>query len=266
MSSSLPVTSSAIAAGARALGLSPGDLLLAHVSLSSIAAEGSMVVGGPVGVIEGLLEAIGEEGTLVMPAFSADYSDPGSWERPPAPAPWLPVIREAMPAWRADRAPTFRIGVVAETFRRFREVGRSDHPQSSFAACGPLAETILAGVGLDDPLGPDGCLGRLRAHRAKVLLIGCGFGSCTAFHLAEHETTRSPARVTSAAPVMRAGARTWVRWSEPHYDATPFALAGEAFLAHGGCRSGPIGEAESHLFELADAVRYATGWMDRRPR
>lgn len=266
MSSSLPVTSSAIAAGARALGLEQGTLLLVHVSLSSIAAEGSMVVGGPVGVIEGLLEAIGDEGTLVMPAFSADYSDPGSWESPPAPHAWLPMIREGMPAWRADRAPTFRIGAVAETFRSYREVRRSEHPQSSFTARGPLAETIVEGVALDDPLGPDGCLGRLRTHRARVLLIGCGFGSCTAFHLAEHETAHPPARVTSAAPIVRDGRRTWVRWSEPRYDASSFALAGEAFLAHGGCRSGPIGEAESHLFELADAVRHATGWMDRRPR
>jgi aminoglycoside 3-N-acetyltransferase len=266
MSSSLPVTSSAIAAGARGLGVERGDLLLAHVSLSSIAAEGSMVVGGPVGVIEGLLEAIGDEGTLVMPAFSADYSDPGSWESPPAPDAWLPVIREAMPAWRADRAPTFRIGVVAETFRGFREARRSDHPQSSFTARGPLAPSIVDDVGLDDPLGPDGCLGRLRARGAKVLLIGCGFGSCTAFHLAEHERTRPPARVTSAAPVIRGGTRAWVRWSEPRYDASSFAIAGQAFIAHGGCRSGAIGEAESHLFELADAVRYATGWMDRRPR
>ncbi len=259
----LPITPARIARDARAIGVEAGDVLLVHTSLSAIGGK-SMVAGGAVGVIEGLLEAVGARGTLVMPAFSADYSDPASWTNLPVPAAWWPSLREGMPAWRADRARTFRIGEVAETFRAFDGVLRSEHPQCSFCALGPAAEALLAAVPLDDPLGPDGPLGRLRDRGAKVLLAGCGFRACTAFHLAEHECARPPARVSAAAPVLRDGERVWARWSEPAYDASRFATIGAVFArVRGACRAGRVGAAEASLFPLADGVAFATAWLDR---
>ncbi len=257
---SLPVTSEEIAEGLRAVGVGAGDTVLAHTSLSSI--SDAMVVGGAIGVIEALFDALTETGTLVMPAFSADYSDPASWTNPPVSTAWWPIIRESMPAWRADRARTFGIGVVAETFRSVRGVLRTGHPQSSFCAWGAHAAAVTAAHPLDDPLGALGPLGRLRALGAKVALIGCGFGSCTAFHLAEHETTRPPPRVSHAAPIEADGERVWVRWSQPAYDASRFATIGDAFASTPACENGRIGLATCHAFALADGVEHATRWLD----
>jgi aminoglycoside 3-N-acetyltransferase len=257
-----PITAARIASDLSALGVALGDVILAHSALSRISGPRSMVVGGPVAVIEGLLSALGPAGTLVMPAFSADYSDPGAWTNPAVPPAWWPTIRDHMPAWRADRARTFKIGVVAETFRSWRGVRRSEHPQSSFCALGPRAAALTEHHALDDPLGPAGPLGRLREAGAKVVLLGCGFGACTAFHLAEHETRSPPPRVTSAAPVVEDGRRAWVRWSEPRYDASAFAAIGEGFAATEACRTGRVGAARAHLFRLADGVAHATARMN----
>lgn len=245
------------------LGVRRGDVLLVHTSLSAISGPKSMVAGGAVGVIEALFELLGRTGTLVMPAFSADYSDPAAWGNPPVPEAWWPVLRESMPAWQPDRARTLRIGVVAETFRSVEGVRRSEHPQSSFASWGARAAEITAPHPLEDPLGPEGPLGRLEALGAKVVLMGCGFRSCTAFHLAEHRTRRPPPRVTSAAPVLRDGARTWVRWSEPAYDASRFASIGEHVARSRGCRAGLVGEARTYVFPLKSGVELATRWLDR---
>lgn len=258
-----PITPERIARDVRALGVQPGDVLLVHTSLSAIGGR-TMVAGGAVGVIEGLFEALTSTGTLVMPAFSADYSDPGSWTNLPVPAAWWQPLRESMPAWRADRARTYEIGVVAETFRAFDGVLRSEHPQSSFCAWGARAAEVVTRAPLHDPLGPDGPLGTLRALGGKVLLAGCGFGACTAFHLAEHECREPPARVSSAAPVVQDGARVWTRWSEPAYDASRFAAIGAEFQRIEACAAGKVGAARSHLFALADAVAFAARWLDRR--
>jgi aminoglycoside 3-N-acetyltransferase len=257
------VTSERIARDLRALGVRGGEVLLAHTSLSSISGKDGMVVGGALGVIEALIDALGSDGTLAMPAFSADYSDPAVWTNRPVPSAWFASIRSGMPAWRKDRARTLGIGVVPETFRAIDGVLRSDHPQSSFCAHGRRAGEIAAPHALEDPLGPNGPLGRLRAMKARVLLVGCGFGSCTAFHLAEHESRRPRRRVTSAAPIAIDGTKSWVRWSEPAYDSSSFAEIGEAFARTGAVTSGAVGIARAHVFDLGAAAAFATAWMDR---
>ena len=52
---------------------------MVHSSLSKI----GWVCGAEVSVIQALLEVVGEEGTIVMPAHTGDNSDPSVWENPP---------------------------------------------------------------------------------------------------------------------------------------------------------------------------------------
>ena len=73
-----------------ALGIKEGMVLLVHSSLSAV----GWVCGGPVAVIIALQKVLGETGTLVMPAHSADLSDPSQWEKPPVPESWWQTIRE----------------------------------------------------------------------------------------------------------------------------------------------------------------------------
>jgi aminoglycoside 3-N-acetyltransferase len=85
-------------------------VLMAHSFLSAL----GWVCGGPVAVVTTLQKVLGAQGTLVMPAHSGDLSDPSSWENPPVPTSWWEEIRETMPAFDPDLAPTRGVGAVAD--------------------------------------------------------------------------------------------------------------------------------------------------------
>lgn len=97
------------------LGISEGETLLVHSSLSSL----GWVCGGPQAVVSALRKAVGGQGTLVMPAHSGDWSDPAEWEKPPVPKEWLQVIYDNMPAYEPEITPTRGMGRIAELFRTY---------------------------------------------------------------------------------------------------------------------------------------------------
>ena len=119
-----------------ALGIRPGMVLIVHSSLKSLSAE---VNGGAVAVVLALEQVLGTEGTLVMPTHSPQLSNPANWVAPPVPEAWWKTMRETMPAFDQALTPTFRMGIIPETFRKQSGVLRSNHPDASFAAWGKYA-------------------------------------------------------------------------------------------------------------------------------
>jgi aminoglycoside 3-N-acetyltransferase len=115
-----------------------------------------------------LLERLGPQGTIVMPAFT--YCE--TVLRPDRPVvafhPDLPVSRE--------------VGAVPETFRRLPNVLRGNHPSHSFAAHGPQARAVLSTQRDGNPLGP---VKKLNVMRGDVVLIDAPLSACMAIHLAE---------------------------------------------------------------------------------
>ncbi|MFD5816080.1 aminoglycoside N(3)-acetyltransferase [Streptomyces sp. NPDC127038] len=251
------VTRDTLAADLRALGVRTGETLLAHSSLSAL----GWVNGGAVTVVQGLLDALGPDGTLVVPTQSGDLSDPALWSRPPVPEEWWPAIRATMPAYDPRVTPSRGVGVIPETVRTWPGALRSDHPETSFAALGPDAAAVVGGHAVDCRLGERSPLARLEARGARVLLLGAGYDSCTSFHLAEY---RVPSPVVE---VGRPSPTGWETVREVSITSEMFEELGSDFERDRPVVRGTVGAARARLFPVADAVAYAERWLPvHRPR
>ena len=235
-----PRTVGSLTADLQRLGVRQGTTLLVHSSLSKI----GWVAGEAVAVVLALLEAVGPEGTLVMPAHS-NMSNPKGWQNPPVPESWWQVILDERPPFDPRTTPTRGMGAIAECFRSWPGARRSDHPEVSFAALGPNAEAITADHERDFMLGEGSPLARLYELDACVLLLGVGHANNTSLHLAEY---RSGVR----------GRDPLAMQEDIDLDADVFEELGAAW---GGGVRGLVGSAESLLFRQRDAVDFAVAWL-----
>jgi aminoglycoside 3-N-acetyltransferase len=213
-----------------ALGVARGGVLVVHAAFSRI----RPVEGGPDGLIEALLGALGPAGTLVMPSMSDDDEhvfDPAA-------------------------TPCHGLGVVADTFWRRPGVRRSDSPHA-FAAFGPHAAQITLPHPVDVPHGPDSPIGRVHDLDGQVLLIGVGHDADTTLHLAENLAGVRYLRPKHAT-VLRDGAAVRVDYRELDHCCENFALADDWLDEIGLQRRGYVGHARARLARSRDIVRTAT--------
>ncbi len=256
--STAPVTSETLAADLRRLGVPRGGLLVVHASLSQL----GWVVGGAPTVLHALLDVIGGDGTLMVPAHTNHLSDPAGWSNPPVPEAWWAEVRRSMPPFRADETPAPWMGALADTVLRRRDAVRSAHPHFSMAALGPLAEELCGGHELDWSIGPASPLGRVGDHGGQVLLLGVGHGSNTSLHVAEVASAWGGRHVVEGtAP---AGDRCeWVTWQDVAYDEDDFPAIGAAFADQTGLeRIGAVGQGEARLMPQRELVQFARAWID----
>ena len=239
------------------LGIDEGNTLLVHSSLSNI----GWVCGGPQALIMALLRAIGDSGTLIMPAHSGDWSNPEKWSNPPVPKDWVPVIQKNMPAFDNALTPTRGIGRTAELFRTLKNTLRSDHPLVSFTANGKYAEEITENHPLNSQFGMNSPLGAMYKLKSKVLLLGVGYDVCTSFHLAEAITEKMP-KEKCGTSILIDGVRQWVWFEDYGYDSDDFDKIGNKFEEVGKIHKGKIGNADCTLFNMKDGVDFATTWLN----
>ncbi len=101
-----PRTRESLAGELAAFGLRRGNVLLVHSSLSAL----GWVCGGAVAVVQALLDALGPDGTLVVPTHTGGNSDPVVWSDPAVPREWWPDIRAHMPAYDVRITPSSGVG------------------------------------------------------------------------------------------------------------------------------------------------------------
>ncbi|GAA3477895.1 aminoglycoside N(3)-acetyltransferase [Streptomyces yanii] len=240
------------------LGVERSGVLLVHASMRAVGA----VSGGAGAVIGALRDALGEDGTLIVPSFTPENSDtsPQYRNRVRGLADHdREAVRASMPPFDPATTAAPSMGRLAEAVRLTPGAARSSHPQTSFAALGPLAGKLLAHHRPDCHLGEDSPLARLYDVRAHVLLLGTGFDSCTAFHLGEYRVPTPPRR-TYRCVVTTRGRRHWWEYEDVALDDSDFAALGAEFARTdngAAVRSGPVGSATGRLFDFTDAVDFA---------
>jgi aminoglycoside 3-N-acetyltransferase len=251
-----PVTRAGLAADLERLGVRSGGVLVVHASLSAL----GWVCGGAQAVVEALLDAVGETGTVVVPTHTNNNSDPAEWLNPPVPDDWWPAIREHMPAYDPGTTPSPHMGAIAETLRARPDARRSAHPHYSFAAVGPHADEITTGHELERGFGAGSPLARVDELDGDVLLLGVDHGANSSLHVAETRLP-VPARERSAGAVATAAGRRWLTWEDVVPDEHDFAALGAEFDATGATRVGPVGEGEGRLMRQRELLEFAVPWL-----
>ena len=257
-----PATVRTLAADLRALGLPAGATVLVHSSLRAL----GWVAGGAEAVVNALLAALGDDGTLVVPSFSTYRTDPAGWRNPPVPEEWWPVIRAKMPPYDPRTAPTRKMGRIVDAVLRHPGVRRSDHPHVSFAAIGARRDDVVGTHPLPFGVGETSPLARVYDLDGYVLLLGVGHGNNTSLHLAEHRADY-PGKATyeEGAALLVDGVPRWVTFPEAVTSDADFPAVGAAFEASGAdVRVGRAGVGPARLMRQRDLVDFGVGEIARR--
>ena len=253
-----PITKDLLVKDLRKIGLQAGDIVIVHSSLSKI----GWVVGDAITVIYTLMEVLTEEGTLVMPTMTTGNTDPENWNYPAVPEDWKPIIRQEMPPFEPAVTSTRGMGRIPELFRILPKVFRSNHPQSSFSACGKHAKEIVSEHKVETSFGYNSPLRKVYDLKGKILLLGVHHSSNTSLHYAEvkAELPNFPIEPQGAA-LLENGKRVWKAWKEMKYDADDFEEIGLAYEKLINYQTGKIGLAESRLVFSKDIIDYAVKWL-----
>jgi len=255
-----PATIASLKAELSNLGVHQGMVLLVHSSMSAL----GWICGGPVAVIQALQQLVGPEGTLVMPAYTGGMTDPANWENPPVPEAWKDTIRTQTPAFDPLCTPTRGMGAIAEAFRTWPGVVRSNHPHASFSAWGHHADAMTTDHPLENGMGDGTPLARVYDLDGWVLLLGVGFGNNSSLHLSEYRADYpGKAYEINGAPMTVEGQRQWVCIPDLILESGDFVTIGEQLMADEQIvRVGKVGESQSLLMPQRQLVDYGVHWME----
>lgn len=177
----------------RGLGVGPHTgVLLVHAALRAV----GPVAGESAGVLAALRAALGPGGTLVVYTATPENSLTSRLHLT-ATAGLSAVERAAylaaMPPFDPLTSPCSpTVGRLSEELRGTPGARRSAHPQTSFAALGPLAGQLVADHPYECHLGEESPVGRLYRAGASVLMLGAPLTTCTVFHLADYRVPSPP--------------------------------------------------------------------------
>lgn len=255
-----PQTKQSLCHDFKKLGLKNGDIVLVHASLSKL----GWVIGKEITVIEALKEVVGEEGTIIMPSFSSDNSDPTYWQNPPVPDHWISIIKENMPAFHPLKTPTREMGRIAEAFWHYPNTKRSNHPTCSFSAHGKYSSYLTKEHPLTPAFGYSSPLYKLYEMNTKVLLLGVDYDHCTCLHLGEVKLTAHHNYHNQGSCIIKGDKALWVNYKDINYDDSDFLELGYDFESKYPIQIGYVGQAKSKLIEMKVLCDFAEEWLKQK--
>ena len=257
------IVKSEITDALQSVGLQRGDSVMVHTSLGKI----GYVCGGAQIVIEALIESVGEEGTIMMPAQSWKNLDPEDGVHWDVEEEYRQIIRDHWPAYDKRLTPTNTMGAVAEMFRLWPGTLRSDHPARSVAAWGKHAEYLTSGHDLSDIFGDASPIGKLYRLKGDVLLIGVGYDKNTSLHLADVRADYpGKHNCVEYSAIMENGKRVWKEYETLYVDGEDFEEIGADFERAETVGKTTLGNAELRLMNQPRLVDFAVDWISRHRR
>jgi aminoglycoside N3'-acetyltransferase len=211
----------------RTLGVEPGGVLLVHTSYRAV----RPVAGGPEGLIDALVAAVGDDGALVMPSWTENDDD----------------VFDA-----TSTAAASTLGVTPDLFWRRPNVRRSDHP-FALAAFGPRAAEITSDPLPIPPSRPESPVGRVFDFDGQILLLGVGHDANTTIHLAEL-LAGVPYGVPKHCTVCEGSQAVRIDYLENDHCCALFTLADDWLRERALQREGPVGNAWARLARSRDVV------------
>ena len=135
-----------LVSGFKRIGLMTGDVVLVHSSFKSFGG----VEGGPQTVVDALISAIGDEGTLIVPRFNFDFSTYGT-------------------LWDVRSTPS-HMGIISEFVRKDPRSRKVFHPIYSFSIIGKHADELVKHR-YKGGYSKDSIFHKLRILDAKIIQI-----------------------------------------------------------------------------------------------
>lgn len=225
--------------------------LIVHSALSSL----GQVHGGSATVLMSLQAAVGSHGTLVVPAFTPQVTDPHP-EVHGVPSADVRMRREQVPLFTPDLPSS--MGAIAEQLRLTPGAMRSWHPQASVAALGARAEQIVSAQPLHFAVGGGSPFDALHELGGHILLVGVGHDRNSFLHYAESLIAR-PRLKQRRFPLLVRGERVWAETLDVGDDGgTHFPVVGREYEEQADIASTRVGHARAVLLPVQDFVSFAS--------
>ena len=208
----------------RAIGLRRNDIVLIHSSYKSLG------IPHPEDFILAVLEVIGDQGTLLMPALS--------------------YLQIPANVHNTNTTPTC-VGYLTEYFRKRPGTLRSLHPTHSVCGIGYQVHALLDSHKEDTtPCGQNSPFNKLFYQKGKILMVGCGLKPNTSMHAVEEYAHPPylfgpPTVYTITDAQGKTFEKTYTRHNFKGYDQRYDRVNG--ILRDQGLKTGLIGKATSHL-------------------
>ena len=243
-------TRDSLRANLQHLGISEGDLIVVHSSLRGL----GWVAGGATTVIDALLDAVGDKGTVIFPTLT------GSEQDGPDQPPRMHVTDT--PCWT---------GTIPEAARHRSDGHRSLHPTHSVVAIGADAASITSGheTGVS-PCDATSPWGRLGDANGRILLLGgVTQQSNTTLHAIEErvglpyhlQPAWTDGQVTEADSMVHLVRNRLHQWG---WDRD-FTRINDMLLEDGVMRCGQVGASTSCLIEAHKLTELLAPMLQRDP-